>query len=422
MKKWYSLWGILLSFCLEGGAQTLTLQQYREKVLSYNQDIKQTRVAVDAALYSLKSIRTGFFPRMDVSGNYSWQFERVEFMQGTDLKHDNYNAEVGAVQNVYAGGALRTRFEAAKIREAIARLAEFHTLDNIVYAADVNYWTTAANRDLCEISARFVQIVGELFQVVEKRFKEGAISKTDVLMVESRLKEAELQLTTSETNYKTALQALNIMMGSTADAEVILTDSVGSDVLLPVRYEEETALRNRADYQIALQDIELARLQTRLVKADYLPQLALGIKEKWGTTLINIDGDSRFSTIAFANLNIPVFYWGERRQNVRISRIEEQTRELERSKLADQVSLELNNAWTTLTEALKKIEIVNSSLEIARNNLLLNTFSYNEGKLPIIDVLSAQVTWLQAFTSVVSVHYRYKIALADYEKALGHIY
>ena len=42
-----------------------------------------------------------------------------------------------------------------------------------------------------------------------------------------------------------------------------------------------------------------------------------------------------------------------------------------------------------------------------------------EGKLPIIDVLSAQVSWLQAYTNVVSVNYQYKVALAEYAKALG---
>ncbi len=418
MKTIYGIIGLLF-YTISGIGQPLTLQQYRQRVLMYNQDIQQSQEAVKAALYALKSTRTGFFPHVDLTGSYSWQFERVEFMQGTDLKHDNYSVEAGLVQNVYAGGSVRKQYEAARIGEAIARLGEEHTADNIVYAADMNYWSAVANRDFYRTAQRFVEIVGELYGIVDKRFTEGAISKTDVLMVQARLKEAELQLRTCETEYKTALQALNILMGASADAETRLSDSIRSGILLPTRFSLQTALVNRADYQTALQEISLARLQTRLVKADYLPRLSVGIQEKWGTTLINVDGDKRFSTIAFANLNIPVFYWGQRRHQVKISLTREQTQELERDKLEDQVALELNNAWVHLTESLKKIEIVNSSLEIARNNLLLNTFSYNEGKLPVIDVLSAQATWLQAFNNVVSVHYQYQIALAEYVKALG---
>ena len=418
MKRIYGIIGLLFLGGY-GMAQPLTLQQYRQKVLDYNQEIKQSQEAVKAALYTLKSIRTGFFPRVDMTGSYSYQIEDVQFMPGTDLKHDNYSVEAGVVQNVYAGSGLRKQYEMARIQEAIARLGEEYTVDNIVYAADVNYWTVAANRDLYRIALRFVGIVRELFDIVDKRFVEGAISKTDVLMVQARLKEAELQLNTSETNYRTAVQALNVMMGEEAGRPIVLGDSIRQPMAIPSLYDLQLVLENRPDYRIAQQDIELARLQTRLVKANYLPNLAVGIKENWGTTLINVDGDKRFSTIAFAKVNIPVFYWGERRHNVRLSETQEETRELERSKLLDQIRLDLSNAWVNLTEALKKINIVDSSLEIARHNLILNTFSYNEGKLPVIDVLSAQVTWLQAFTNVVSANYQYKVALAEYERPLG---
>lgn len=418
MKRIYGIIGLLFLGGY-GMAQPLTLQQYRQKVLDYNQEIKQSQEAVKAALYTLKSIRTGFFPRVDMTGSYSYQIEDVQFMPGTDLKHDNYSVEAGVVQNVYAGSGLRKQYEMARIQEAIARLGEEYTVDNIVYAADVNYWTVAANRDLYRIALRFVGIVRELFDIVDKRFVEGAISKTDVLMVQARLKEAELQLNTSETNYRTAVQALNVMMGEEAGRPIVLADSIRQPMAIPSLYDLQLVLENRPDYRIAQQDIELARLQTRLVKANYLPNLAVGIKENWGTTLINVDGDKRFSTIAFAKVNIPVFYWGERRHNVRLSETQEETRELERSKLLDQIRLDLSNAWVNLTEALKKINIVDSSLEIARHNLILNTFSYNEGKLPVIDVLSAQVTWLQAFTNVVSANYQYKVALAEYERTIG---
>lgn len=418
MKRIYGIIGLLFLGGY-GMAQPLTLQQYRQKVLDYNQEIKQSQEAVKAALYTLKSIRTGFFPRVDMTGSYSYQIEDVQFMPGTDLKHDNYSVEAGVVQNVYAGSGLRKQYEMARIQEAIARLGEEYTVDNIVYAADVNYWTVAANRDLYRIALRFVGIVRELFDIVDKRFVEGAISKTDVLMVRARLKEAELQLNTSETNYRTAVQALNVMMGEEAGRPIVLADSIRQPMAIPSLYDLQLVLENRPDYRIAQQDIELARLQTRLVKANYLPNLAVGIKENWGTTLINVDGDKRFSTIAFAKVNIPVFYWGERRHNVRLSETQEETRELERSKLLDQIRLNLSNAWVNLTEALKKINIVDSSLEIARHNLILNTFSYNEGKLPVIDVLSAQVTWLQAFTNVVSANYQYKVALAEYERTIG---
>ena len=418
MKKIYLIVGAILW----GGivdAQTLSVEQYRQKVLEYNQDIQKSQQAVNGALYSLKGIKTGFFPKLDITGNYSYQLEKVEFLPGTDLKHDNYGVEAGLVQNVYSGSAVRKQYDVAKLQHAIAQLSVEHTVDNMIYAADVSYWSVAANRNLYELSEQFVQIVRELYEIVNKRFEEGAISKTDVLMVQNRLKEAELQLNTNSTNYKTALQSLNIMMGVEPDAAVVLTDSIQKVLWVPKQEGLNKALERRADYQSAIMGIEMAKLQTDMARSKYLPQLAVGIKEKYGTTLLNVDGKAQWATTAYAQINIPVFHWGEMRQNVRLSRTQEWTKELERSQLKDQVSKELNNAWVNVIEISKKLEIVYSSLDIAKDNLTLNTFSYNEGKLPIIDVLSAQVCWLQAYTNVVSVNYQYKVALAEYAKALG---
>ena len=418
MKKIYLIVGAILW----GGivdAQTLSVEQYRQKVLEYNQDIQKSQQAVNGALYSLKGIKTGFFPKLDITGNYSYQLEKVEFLHGTDLKHDNYGVEAGLVQNVYSGSAVRKQYDVAKLQHAIAQLSVEHTVDNMIYAADVSYWSVAANRNLYELSEQFVQIVRELYEIVNKRFEEGAISKTDVLMVQNRLKEAELQLNTNSTNYKTALQSLNIMMGVEPDAAVVLTDSIQKVLWVPKQEGLNKALERRADYQSAIMGIEMAKLQTDMARSKYLPQLAVGIKEKYGTTLLNVDGKAQWATTAYAQINIPVFHWGEMRQNVRLSRTQEWTKELERSQLKDQVSKELNNAWVNVIEISKKLEIVYSSLDIAKDNLTLNTFSYNEGKLPIIDVLSAQVSWLQAYTNVVSVNYQYKVALAEYAKALG---
>lgn len=401
-------------------AQTLSVEQYRTKVLDYNQDIQKSHRAVEGALYSLKGIKTGFFPKLDVTGNYSYQIETIELLPGADLKHDNFGVEAGVVQNIYSGSAVRKQYDVAQLQHAIAQLAVEHTVNNIVYAADVTYWAVAANKNLLSLSQQFVQLVNELYQIVNKRFEEGAISKTDLLMVLNRLKESELQLNTSSTNYKTALQSLNIMMGIAPDSEVVLADSIQKTQWTPEQEGLDKALERRADYQVAIMNIEVSKIQTGLARSKYLPQLVIGLKEKYGTTLLNLDGKSKWATTAYAQIDIPVFHWGEMRQDVRMSRTQEEIKELEKSQMKDQVSKELNNAWVNVTETAKKLEIVYSSLDIAKDNLTLNTFSYNEGKLPIIDVLSAQVSWLQAYTNVVSVNYQYKVALAEYARALGN--
>lgn len=156
-----------------------------------------------------------------------------------------------------------------------------------------------------------------------------------------------------------------------------------------------------------------------MARSEFLPQIVVGVKEKYGTQLLNVNGDRKWATTAYAQVNIPVFHWGKMRKEVQKGRSQEEVRELERTQLRDQVNKELSKAWVNMTETANRLEIVRSSLEIAEDNLDLNTFSYNEGKLPILDVLSAQASWLQAYTNVVSVNYQYKVAIAEYMRVLG---
>ena len=57
--------------------------------------------------------------------------------------------------------------------------------------------------------------------------------------------------------------------------------------------------------------------------------------------------------------------------------------------------------------------------ELAEENLDLITFSYNEGKANMVDVLSAQLSWTQAHTSLINAYLAEKMAVAEYRKVIS---
>ena len=387
----------------------------------YNQDIKQSKEAVKAAIYALKGVKTGFFPKLQLGGNYSYQIEDLEFMPGVDLKHDNYSAEAALSQNVYSGSAVRKQQEAAKLQRAIARLGEELTTDNIVYAADVSYWTVAANESLFYISQEFVMIVQELDGIVQKRFDEGAISKTDLLMVKTRLKEAELQQSTRSMNYQTAMQSFKIMMGAPLEEQVVIIDSIQKPVIVPALQPLEVALKRRADYQIAVQDFNLTKQQTKIIRSKYLPQFAVGVKETWGTPLINVSGDEKFATVAFAKLSMPIFNWGEGRNKVRVAKAEEEMSRLNKERLGEMMQLEIAGSRFKLNDAQTRIRLTESALEQAKENLRVSEDQYEVGMENLTNLLEAQAQWQQAWSEWVDAKAALKLCESEYLKAIGKL-
>ena len=65
------------------------------------------------------------------------------------------------------------------------------------------------------------------------------------------------------------------------------------------------------------------------------------------------------------------------------------------------------------------MEAVQRNLDIARENLDISTYSYREGVATILDVLQAQISWLQIYENAIAAEYDYAVAIASYRYIVG---
>ncbi|WP_099462928.1 MULTISPECIES: TolC family protein [Parabacteroides] len=419
--------GCLLLGALSVKAQDgrFSIEEYKQRVLEYSRQIKQSAEERIAMQHAVKAAKTAFFPAVDFSGNYQYRINKYELgmgdgIPGIEMDHNTYSLGATVNQPIYAGGQIYNNYKAAQVQGEIASQAEELTTDNIIYTADLNYWSAAARKGMYEVMCQYVDIVQELANVLTIRFNDGQISKTDLLQVESRLKEAELNKSSAYKDYQIALQNMNSLMGVSPMAPIIVTDSITMYQMLPLQVGEDVALRNRPEYTITQLDIEYQKRQINLSKAKYNPTLAIGFQGSWGTPMLNVKGsDLLWTPAVFASLKIPLFHWGARFKEVNSQKALLRSKEYAMDNTRDQIANEVANAWTSLKENTKQITVAEEACKIAEENLDLNTFSYNEGKLPILDVLSAQLSWIQSYSSLIQTWYQQKASLAQYNKAIG---
>lgn len=424
MKKIYIL-AVAAASTLPAFAQnTLTSAQYKEKVIGYSNQIKKSAEQMDAAAYNTKSAKTGFLPSVSATGSYNHQFNAAPLSFGPtaiDLKPNAYDLNVGVVQNIYAGGAVRNQVKIAKSQEEVYALAKSQTIEGVVYQAEASYWTTSAYGEMRDAMKQYVSIVEKLATIITNRFDFGAASKKDQLMVDTRLKEAQLSLSVAEKNYEISLQNLNILMGVDPNAVVAALDSIDIAMAVPEYASFDSVLTNRPDFRIAEKNIAIQEYATKATLAKFYPQLVAGVKETWGTQSININGDTRFNTIAYAQLNVPIFNWfqrsKERSKNMALTR----SLESQKAIVVDNARSELTNAVTSLRQSFDQISVAKANLDYAAQSLDINTYSYEQGRIPILDVLSAQLSWIQAYTNTINAYLQNKIAIASYNKALGNL-
>ncbi|MDD6209411.1 MAG: TolC family protein [Bacteroidales bacterium] len=413
---------VLLFVAVEAQNQepvTYTLSDYRTEALNYSLQLKQSAATTKYYDANRKTARSNFFPQIDFAGSYQYTINNVEFFAGQNLEHDAYSVGVTAAQSIYSGGAVINRYKASLIEKEISKLNEELTYENIIHSADILYWTACANRDLLRLSEEFLRINQSLEKIVQERFDYGMVSRTDLLMIQSSTKDAEYSLSNIRNTYKISLQNLNIFMGKSPNAPIELSDSITGYVTLPVKYTYQNAIESRPEYSIASLNVKLQEKNINLTKSKYNPNLSIGFKEGWGTKMINIDGSNLFEHVAFAHLNIPLIRFGGRFSDVSAQKALLITKQLETQQVIDNIKKEMSNSWSSYVEYTRQIEIAQQGSQIAVRNLELNTLSYTEGKLPILDVLSAQQTWVQSYNRLINTWFNQKVAITDYNRAIG---
>ena len=133
----------------------------------------------------------------------------------------------------------------------------------------------------------------------------------------------------------------------------------------------------------------------------------------------NMGYDVQVTPVVGLNVSIPIFRWGARFKTSREQKAYIGIQKLQQSYVADNISEELSAAITNLSETAKQVDAAAETMTIAEENLDLVTYSYNEGNATMVDVLSAQLSWIQAQTSLISAHLSEKMAVAAYKKAIS---
>ena len=404
----------LLLLGLTAGAQQpyLSREAYRDKVEAYSQILKQQKLKTMASTEARKIAHTGFLPKIDVNADGTLNMSDLNAWNEPvgEYRNHTYQGVFIVSQPLYTGGALNAQHKIAKADEKLNQLNEELTIDQIHYQSDAVYWNA---------SDKYQSIVKQQYDIIQDRFNDGMISRTDLLMISTRLKEAELQYIKARQNYTLALQKLNILMGEEPNNPVDSLYTIDT-ASAPVQILSlENVLQRRADYESTEVNIMKSQAQRKAALSQFNPQLNMYFSGGWATATPNLGYDVSFNPIVGINLNIPIFRWGARFKTNRQQKAYIGIQKLQQSYVTDNINEELSAALTKLTETEYQVKTAKETMSLANENLDLVSFSYNEGKANMVDVLSAQLSWTQAHTNLINAYLSEKMAVAEYRKVIS---
>ena len=405
---------LLLAVAAACSAQSQTLfslQAYRDSVYLNSMDISNATVEVERAVAQVHIAKTDFLPSLTASGSFTTDFRR-----SGDADLWGFTLQPRIEQILYAGGGVRASFRRAELQSDVATENQRMTQLDVRNAAERAYYSLSAMQLYRAATREYVAIIRSLYGVVEERFSEGYVAKGDLLQVETRLSEAEFALLEMENDYEVALHRFNALRGEMSGGDVVLSNSILDSVAMPTRVTVEQMLQQRPDMRAAMLTTLAAEYGVKVTRAQYNPRLTAGVSGSWQTYSPNASAKTYVDGALVVGLRVPLFHWGERRSAVAGARSDVRRAENDMEQLRRDAAEQEADGWSAMTSSYSQIQSSLHNLAIAAENLSISTYSYQEGQATVLDVLQAQISWLQLYTNAITARFNYAVAVSDYHR------
>lgn len=410
-----------------GHAQTvLTLNECIRLAKENNKSIKASECQLQAAQQDQRSAWANFFPSFSLTGSALYSTADGSYSSGStgiDLSYKFgwlYGGGAKVEQPVYLGGKIRAGYRMGKIGSDMARQNRRLTESEVVVETSRAYAEAVRAKELREVATSYHTLLTELMRTVESARQHGLKSRNDVLKVQVKLDESELDLRRTGNALRLATMNLCHYTGRP------LTDTLETTDALPATDYAATAevgIYNRPEYHILEQKSELARQNVALSKSERLPQV--GLVGQYGY-LNGIEFNERklldsWNFLVGVQVSVPIFNFGGRTAKTRSAKAQYAQVQAERDNADELLTLEMTQSLNNLDEARLEVRLAESSVESAEENLRTSRLQYDKGMELLSDYLEAQTLWQQAHQTQVKVRIDCYLCWLKYRKATGQI-
>jgi outer membrane protein TolC len=250
-------------------------------------------------------------------------------------------------------------------------------------------------------------------------FESGLVVQSDLLSAEVQLAEFRQQQVQASGDLVTAHAFLNTVLGTPVQTLQRVSGQLIDKQFFLAETDEliRQALQNRPDYARAGSAVKSSEEGVRGAKGNYLPRVdvfsSYGISGKDLTS-----GSSDYAVGAGLTFNLFDSGRGARLDKARAA---QSTAAAEHEHLANQVRLEVMQAYQDYVSAKERLNVAARIVTQAQEALRIVQDRYKEGLTTITEVLRAQTAYLRTRLNLISSRYDYYIGYARVLMATGKL-
>ena len=346
---------------------------------------------------------------------------------------DTHNIWAGSImlrQPIYMGGAIIAANKMADIGEQIAANDLDMQTQGTLYSIDRAYWTVVSLKQKQKLANSYRDLVKKLDEDVHKMIKQGVATKADGLKVDVKVNEADMQITQVEDGLVLSKMLLCQLCGIPMDQEILLADedkemlalSEGStDMRLQEAAVADSAKSTRPELKMLQNTVELTQQSVKLVRAAYLPHVALTGGYMISNPNVFNGFQKRFTGVwnVGVMVQVPVWNWFDGTYKVRAAKAAANIAQMNLNDTQEKIHLQITQSQFKVKEAQKKLNMAQKNIKSAEENLRCANLGFKEGVMEITDVMAAQTAWQQAQSQKIDAEIDVKLTQVGLNKALG---
>lgn len=445
------------------GQNVMSLEECRRLAMENNKKLKMADEQIKSAQAKKQEAFTKYLPGIDAMGTYMRNQKEINLLSedallpvlqfdGTTYKPnvlglspdgkpiydkvallpkeamtvDDRNTavlQVGLTQPIYMGGKIRAYNQLAGLSEKLAESGREQELQNVIQETDEAYWQIVSLVNRKKLAEKFVEALKKFDHDIDVMYQTGMSTKADLLSVRVKLNQAEMTLLRVEDGLSLSRMALNQICGLPVDTVFALEEELlnALPVTEPLQIDLNRVYGNRPEISSLTLALDIYKKKEKIARSEYLPTVAF-MANYFAMTPSFFDGIStKLDGMWSVGIGVkaPIFHWGASRKTVRSARAETSLMGLKLQEAKEKIELQVNQAQFKIKEVAKKMAMAEQNQEKADENLKYANLGFQEGTIPVSNVLEAQVAWLSAHSELIDTRIEMKLCEVYLKKAYG---
>ena len=422
----------LLTFSTKAqeATDTLSLQEAVETAMEHNYNIKVAKTNQQISRNSVNIGNAGLLPRLSLSsgGNFQNQNTRQEFEQPLGeqtlrgAQSTSLNAALNLEYTLFDGLGNRYDYRRLKAEQNLTDAQARQTIEQTLLQVVNQYYQVARLKREARIAQQAVALSKQRLQRVQSQVEFGNKSRVDLLSARVDLDSDSTALINAQTQFSNARRSLNVLLGRNPSKPLAVQKDVSfkrnlrkADLLKAAQQQNSTL--KAADYQV-----KTARLQHKIAKANYFPQVNLTSSYDYSESSQDagfLKEQQTNGVSAGLQINMPLFQGFQnqiRAENTQM-RLQNRKNQLQQAEL--NLKRDLTNAYATYQQNLRTLRMEKRNVENARLNLTRTREAYQIGQATSTQLREAQVNFTRAQSRLTNARYDAKLAEVELYQLAG---